>query len=113
VPWTEDAPGFGFTAGTPWLPIPAGWGAKSVQAQDDDPSSTLALVREALAQRPHGPFAWLDSPAGTLVFERAGLVCAVNVDGEPLPIPGGTLLLASEPLDGPLPAGAAAWVRSA
>jgi alpha-glucosidase len=113
VPWTEDAPGFGFTAGTPWLPIPAGWGAKSVQAQDDDPSSTLALVREALAQRPHGPFAWLDSPGGTLVFQRAGLVCAVNVDGEPLPIPGGTLLLASEPLEGLLPAGAAAWVRSA
>ena len=46
------------------------------------------------------------------MFERGGLVCAVNVDGRPLPLPPGALLLASEPLEGALPAGAGAWLRT-
>jgi alpha-glucosidase len=36
----------------------------------------------------------------------------VNVDGGPLPLPDGELVLASEPLDGRLPAGAAAWIST-
>jgi len=114
VPWTPDAPGYGFTTGTPWLPAPAGWGERSVAAETGDAASTLELFRAALAARPDGRFAWRASPAGTLVFERGGLVCAVNVDGEPLRLPDGEVVLASEPLDGGgLPAGASAWVRPA
>jgi alpha-glucosidase len=45
------------------------------------------------------------------VFERSGVVCALDVDGEPLELPPGELLLASEPVDGRLPPGAAAWIR--
>jgi alpha-glucosidase len=57
-----------------------------------------------------GDLTWHESPAGTLVFDRGDVMCAVNVDGEPLPLDG-EVLLASEPLDDLLPPGAAAWLR--
>jgi alpha-glucosidase len=117
VPWTGDAPGYGFTTGSPWLPAPAGWGARSVAAQTGDTASMLELVRAALAQRPDGAFAWRDSPAGTLVFERGDLVCAVNVDGEPLELPAGALLVATNTAragsDDVVLAPGAAWIRPA
>jgi alpha-glucosidase len=111
IPWTSGGPSLGFGAAEPWLPQPPAWGALSVEAQRDDASSMLALVRSALASRPAGAFAWRESPRGTLVFERNDLVCAVNVDGEPLALPAGEVVLASEPGDELLPAGAAAWIR--
>jgi alpha-glucosidase len=116
LPWDGGPPGFGFTTGEPWLPIPAEWAEKTAVGQQGDPRSTLALYQAALRLRPEvtGPFAWRESPAGSLVFERGGVVCAVNVDAGPLPLPEGEVLLASEPLDGRvLPPGAAAWVRVA
>ena len=76
-----------------------------------DAAAGEAAARRALALRPAGPFAWRESPAGSLVFERQDLVCAVNVDGEPLPLPEGALLLASEPIGSELPPGTAVWVR--
>lgn len=112
MPWTTEPPAFGFSAGRPWLPQPAGWGAKSVEAQGANPASMLSLVREAIARRPHGAFRWRDSPAGTLVFERGDLVCNVNVDGDALPLRG-ELVLASETVGAELPPGAAAWTREA
>jgi alpha-glucosidase len=114
LPWNREGPGFGFTEGTPWLPMPEAWAGSSVEAQMDDPGSVLSLYRRALALRPSDDcFSWRDSPPGTLVVEREALVCAVNVEGEPLELPPGSLLLASEPLaGGSLPAGAAAWVRT-
>jgi alpha-glucosidase len=116
LPWTREAPGLGFTAGSAWLPIPQEWADASVAAQGDDGDSTLALYRTALELR-RGAFrgdslAWRDSPRGTLVLERGDSVCAVNVAGEPLELPAGKLLLASEPVEDRLPAGAAAWLRS-
>jgi alpha-glucosidase len=91
--------------------MPDGWGDRSVDAQQADPTSMLTLARSALARRPHGSFAWCESPEGTLMFEREGIVCVVNVDGPPAPLPRGELLLASEAVDAALPAGAAAWLR--
>ena len=116
IPWEDGPPGFGSTSGTPWLPIPDGWQEKTVAAQRADDRTALALYREALALRSgfDGDFLWRASPAGTLVFERGSVVCAVNVDGPPLELPRGDLLLASEPLpEAHVPAGAAAWVRTA
>jgi alpha-glucosidase len=113
IPWTPDPPGFGFTDGTPWLPIPDGWGAISVAVQQEDPAWTLALFRSALALRPAGDsFAWRESPAGSLVFERGGMICLVNVDAPELELPQGQLLLASEPgVTTSLPPNTAAWLR--
>ena len=93
-------PGFGFTTGEPWLPMPGRVGAGSGRgAAAATTGSTLALYRaRARARRPRdGAFAWRESPPGTLVFERGDVVCAVNVDAPALELPEGELLLASEP----------------
>jgi alpha-glucosidase len=123
LPWSGEAPGFGFTTGNPWLPIPAGWNKKSIEAQDEDGSSTLALYRRALAVRREssalrqGELTWRDSPAGTLVFERShgrqAVTCAVNVSASNVALPEGEVVLKSEPGPGAsLPAGTAAWIRT-
>jgi alpha-glucosidase len=106
VPWERAPPR------ASWLPAPESWAAASVAAQAEDEQSPLALYRSALALRPGGSFVWRESPAGTLVFERGGLVCAVNVDSESLPLPEGELVLASErAVDDELPRGTAAWIK--
>ena len=114
IPWAPDPPGFGFTTGTPWLPIPASWGEKSAAAQAGAPGSFLELYRAALALRPReGAFAWVESPAGTLSFERGELTCLVNLSAEPVPLPAGKLLLASDAPDGTsLTPDTAAWLGS-
>lgn len=112
LPWTTESPAFGFSSTEPWLPQPPSFAAHAVEAERRDARSMLALVRAALAARPSGCFGWRASPGGTLVFDRGCLVCAVNVDGDPLPIPPGELVLASEPLSDVIPPGAAAWVAS-
>ena len=122
IPWESDPPGFGFTDGTPWLPIPEDWTEKSVEAQAEDPASTLALFRAALAARRTSPalrsgaFAWRDVAPGVLAFERREadetVACIVNVGGDAVALPDGELLLASDPVaGGTLPRAAAAWVR--
>jgi alpha-glucosidase len=123
VPWSDGPPGFGFTTGSPWLPMPASWVDRSVDAQQGHAGSSLEFHRLALAFRRgsdglrEGSFAWRESPAGTLVFERRSssetVLCAVNVDGEPLEVPEGRLLMSSEPEVGEwLGPGTAVWVRS-
>ncbi len=122
IPWSNGPPGFDFTTGKPWLPIPAEWVELTVEAQSSTPGSFLQLYRLGLAIRRDtealrgGSFEWRESAPGTLVFERTAggetVVCAVNVDGEPFPLPEGKLLLSSRPdLADALPAGDAAWVR--
>ena len=110
VPWTGEPPALGFSTVEPWLPQPASFAVRSVEAERLDETSTLALARAAVAARPGGAFAWRESPPGTLAFARGDLVCAVNVDGAPMKLPPGEVVLASEPLDGLLPSGAAAWL---
>jgi alpha-glucosidase len=118
IPWESMPPGFGFTTGTPWLPIPESWDRVSVEWQEQDAGSTLSFYRTALAARRAsealgaGSFEWLESPRGTVVFARDDVVCAINVDGDTLELPSGEVLLSSEPLAGDkLPPGSAAWVR--
>jgi alpha-glucosidase len=112
LPWENGPPGFGFTTGEPWLPVPEAWQAKTVQRQRTDADSTLSLYRAALAlhERLTGDLTWHESLPGTLVFDRGEIVCAVNVDGEPLRLER-EVLLASEPVRDVLPQGAAAWLR--
>jgi alpha-glucosidase len=112
IPWSTEAPSFGFTSGEPWLPMPAEWGSRSVEAERRDPNSVLELYRTALATRPNGPFEWRESPPGAISFARGELVCVVNVDSEPLSLADREVTLASEPLTGKLPPGAAVWLRT-
>jgi alpha-glucosidase len=111
IPWTTEEPGCGFTTGEPWLPMPAGWGAHSVEAERRDPGSMLALVRNAIAARPAGELAWVESPPGTIAFRRGDVECLVNVEGRPVPLPAGSIVLASEPVAGSLGPAAAVWIR--
>ncbi|WSQ11036.1 glycoside hydrolase family 13 protein [Streptomyces sp. NBC_01231] len=109
MPWTGDTPPFGFSisGAAPWLPQPEDWKAYAAEANQADPASMLQLYRSALRLRRTNPhlrgeeFRWLDSPAGTLLFERGvGLMCAVNLTDQPTPLPeAGSPLLASGPLD--------------
>ena len=113
IPWTTEAPAFGFTDEEPWLPMPQDWGAVSVEAQDGDPDSTHSLYRSAIRLRPrHEEFAWRESPTGTIGFDRGELSCLVNFDAAELALPEGELVLASEPgITTTLPPNTAAWVR--
>jgi alpha-glucosidase len=103
LPWTRELPA------RSWLPQPAGWGERSVEAQLEDEHSTRSLYSRAIELRPHGSFRWLEAPAGALAFERNGLTCIVNISADPIPI--GDVVLASDEVAGELPRGTAAWTR--
>lgn len=128
LPWTRDLPNLGFTGNgiAPWLPIPAGWSQLSVAAQAEDPDSMLALYRSALAARRasralgRGALRWVSEPAEAarlLAFELSAaeevVRVVVNLGDEPLELPAGRVLLASQPVaDGRLPGIAAAWIAN-
>jgi alpha-glucosidase len=124
IPWSGEEPPFGFGPGSgqPWLPQPADWAALTVEKQQGDPASMLALYRSALElrrDRPElgdGTMSWIDTDGELLAFRRdPGFVCVVNVGGEPAPPPDavrdGALLASSDPLepDGRLPGATSAW----
>jgi alpha-glucosidase len=86
------SPGFGFTSGVPWLPVPEEWTDRRVADQLEDTTSTLSVYRRALElRRCHPQFTgdtleWYGAPAGCFAFRRAGstLVCCA----QHLPRPG-------------------------
>ncbi|SEG74259.1 alpha-glucosidase [Thermomonospora echinospora] len=116
LPWSGVEPPFGFGTGEPWLPQPAGWKDLTVEAQQADPSSMLALYRAALRIRANelgdGTMRWLPMGDDVLAFVRdSGLTCVVNLGAEPVPVTG-EVLLASGPLQGGLlPPNTAVWLR--
>ena len=113
LPWSGGPPGFGFTGGEPWLPMPRAWESLTAERQHGEPGSMLELYRRALALRPRGGFAWREAtPPGVLAFERGGVVCAVNMSAAAVELPAGELLLASDAgVHDVLPPDAAAWIR--
>jgi alpha-glucosidase len=119
VPWEGGPPGYGFTTGDPWLPMPPAYGELVVAEQLEDTGSMLSLVRRAIELRKTHPgfqgeaLEWFGAPEGCLAFRRAGstLVCALNASTEVVPLPPGEVLLASGSLpDGMLPPDTAAWL---
>jgi alpha-glucosidase len=120
MPWTGDKPPYGFTREgvRPWLPQPEGWTPLTVDAEQRDPGSMLALYRGALEIRRGNPgihsdeFAWREGQEGVLDFQRGtGLRCVLNLSPAPVPIDSSRVLLSSVPLEGEeLPPDAAAWL---
>lgn len=119
IPWSGDAPSYGFGAGQqPWLPQPPEWAALTAARQADDPASMLSLYRQLLDLRREHPavsgdtLEWLGAPPGAFAFRRPdGLICAVNTGTAAVALPAGELLITSVPLeDGALPSDAAAWL---
>jgi alpha-glucosidase len=86
IPWTREL------QANAWLPQPADWSGKSVEAQTGRDGSFLELYRRALELRPRGGFAWRDSPPGTLAFDRDDVTCIVHFTGERMVVEGETLL---------------------
>ncbi|MFF7698485.1 glycoside hydrolase family 13 protein [Streptomyces lydicus] len=105
LPWTGEAPPYGFGAGGSWLPQPADWAPLTVDAQTGDPDSTLELYRTALRLRRRlpglgdGGMSWQPAPDGVLAFTRPGLLCTVNTLPHDVELPSpGTPLLSSAPV---------------
>jgi alpha-glucosidase len=122
LPWEGSTPPYGFspTPGT-WLPMPTDWADHAVEAQLEDPGSTLSLCRQALELRKgHKAFTgseleWFGAPPGCLAFRRkgGGLICGLNTSSTPVSLPPGNVLLASGPLPSSgeaLPPDTAVWL---
>lgn len=120
LPWDPDAPSFGFTTGTPWLPQPDWFRPFAVETQERAPS-VLQLYRRAIAARGvisrRAPLEWIDTGrSDVLAFRRGGLVCVVVFGGPSFTAPEtwGPLLLANRPGDGRVCApDTAAWFGAA
>jgi alpha-glucosidase len=120
MPWEGEEPPFGFSPGeASWLPMPAGWSTLTVEAQLEDPDSTLSLYRHAIELRKTHPalrgdaLEWFGAPTGCFAYRRkgGGLICALNTTPNPVPLPPGEILLTSAPLvDTRLPPDTAAWL---
>jgi alpha-glucosidase len=120
LPWSGDAPPFGFSNNTDtWLPMPADWATLTVEKQRADPDSTLSFFQRVLGLRNERAefdgygIDWLPAPTDALAFRRrgGGLVCALNAGKRPIALPPGELILASaELVAGQLPPDAAAWL---
>ncbi|HEY0189036.1 MAG TPA: glycoside hydrolase family 13 protein [Cellulomonas sp.] len=124
LPWTRQGSSFGFGPDGAHLPQPAWFGERSVQAQDDDPTSTLALYRTALHLRRtvQGPetLVWDDELSGgdVLAFARpGGWLTVTSFGGAEVVLPPGEVLVASAPLGtdptgaATLPGASTVWLR--
>jgi alpha-glucosidase len=95
MPWTREL------QANAWLPQPATWSEKSVEAQLGNDDSFLELYRRALARRPSGEFAWRDAPDGVLAFDRGDITCVVRFGDADFTVEGETVLATDD----------AEWVR--
>jgi alpha-glucosidase len=122
LPWSGDAPPYGFSTGTvpTWLPQPSGWGSLTAEAEARDPGSMLSLYRSALRLRRglpelgDGSLDWVELGPDVLAFRRGESFLSVsNLSPRPVPLPATPqVLLTSAPLEGgELPIDASAWLR--
>jgi alpha-glucosidase len=117
LPWTTGGPSFGFSTGAAQLPQPAWFGPLSVQTQEHDPASTLALYRQALSWRRKLQAAesleWMPGTNGQVLHFRrpGGWQSVTNFGPAAVPLPPGTVVVASSPpQEGLLPADTTAWI---
>jgi len=92
MPWETGVSG-GFSSGQPWLPIPEGHRARSVEAQERDPTSALHGFRRLLEWRRRHPLLidgdieFLAATDSVLAFRRfdagSGILAAFNLSAEP------------------------------
>jgi alpha-glucosidase len=87
MPWDHDEPNWGFTTGTPWLPIGENRTAdQSVAAQAADPKSPLHRMRALLASRKDltamlgtNEVEWLDLDDQVIALRRGDVVTVCNL----------------------------------
>lgn len=115
IPWSTEGRSFGFGADGSWLPQPEHWGALAVEAQRGADGSTLELYRSAIRLRGELlaeslPFQWHEWNGDVLAFSRGSLLCVVNLGDQPVALPAGDVVLASEPTGDELAADTAVWL---
>ncbi|MGJ9421393.1 alpha-amylase family glycosyl hydrolase [Aeromicrobium sp. CF3.5] len=101
LPWSSDAPSFGFSTARAHLPQPEWFGQYAVDSQEDDPGSTLALMRRAIALRADlladDHVEWLDLGPGVVAFRRSnGWVSVTTFDRTEVVLPSGRVLLRTD-----------------
>lgn len=119
LPWTTTGPSFGFGAGPAHLPQPQWFGDCSVQAEENDPSSTLRLYRQALGLRRKlqvpEELEWVESADPCVLHFRRpdGWESITNFGSTAVELPPG-VVISSAPLDGQdrLGPDTTAWVIS-
>ena len=118
LPWKREGSSFGFGPGGSHLPQPSWYSEVSVEAQEQDPNSTLQLYRRATALRRElykdDQVAWLDLGPDAVAFERSGgWICVTNFGSEAIELPLGEVVVTSTDLvAGRLPADSSAWLRT-
>ena len=113
LPWNGDSAPFGFTSGSPWLPLQDSWKELTVEKQDSDPKSSLNLYRSALNLRSEhlvttGDISWIESPVdgrksdSLLAFKRGNVSIYMNLSEEPVEveITGKLLIVSAGTVDG-------------
>ena len=117
VPWTTDGPSLGFGEGDAWLPQPPGFALLAVARQADAPESMLAHYRRLLARRRD----WLLGDQSVVIevddqvltiSRESGPRCVVNMGDQPVSLPSGVVVEASEAIDGTLPPDCAVWLAT-
>jgi alpha-glucosidase len=98
MPWSGDGANAGFSAGEPWLPVPAEHRALSVEAQQHDAASVLNATRAFLRWRKaqpalvRGTITFVDAPDDVLAFVREAdgqrLLAAFNLSDSAVDWPG-------------------------
>ena len=95
----DGSPQGGFTTGEPWLPV-VDPERTNVEAQRDDPRSTLSLTRDLLALRRllGNEIELLDAAPGVLAYARGEHAVAINTTEEERPAPvAGDVVLETQP----------------
>lgn len=117
IPWTRTGASFGFGEGGSHLPQPLWFGHYSVEAENEDPDSTLSLYRRALRLRrellTEETLEWVETGRDdVLCFTRPhGWRIVSNFGTEPFPLPEGEVLLTSGPVTDILPGETTVWLK--
>ncbi len=116
LPWTRSGRSFGFGDDGSHLPQPAWFADYSVEAEDGQPGSTLTFYRDALALRRElqtsESLEWVRVTPDLLHVRRpGGWEIVTNFGARAVPMPAGTVLLASGPVTDELPGRTTVWLR--
>jgi alpha-glucosidase len=102
MPWSGQETPFGFSAGKPWLPLPATWKDLTVESQVNDKDGSLFLYQSALAKRAKlfggaQDFTWDISKIeeGILGFSRGGIQIYLNSGNKSVSLTASEIILAS------------------
>jgi alpha-glucosidase len=115
LPWESGNASNGFNnSGNAWLPQPESYANLSRDLQENDPSSTLNLYKQALGLRKQlklgeGSFDWL-SVDDVLSYQNGTLTVVHNFSDKPFDLEGKILLSSAQLANGQLSPNDAAWV---